>query len=73
MFSMQVEAANTAIDAHLEDLHERKNELRCNGLYGRLSTKLMGDGVTGRFDMGGMLGESQSVSSQLLVRVSQSV
>jgi ectoine hydroxylase-related dioxygenase (phytanoyl-CoA dioxygenase family) len=51
----EVLAANTAIDAHISDLHERKDELRCNNLYGRKSAALDGDGSTGRFDMGGML------------------
>ena len=52
----QVARANAAIDAHMESLHERTGQLRTSGLYGRESTKLAGDGSTGRFDMGGMLG-----------------
>jgi hypothetical protein len=53
----EVEAANTAIDVHIEtELHERTGELRTSGLYGRQSAPLKGDGTTGRFDMGGMLG-----------------
>ena len=48
--------ANAAIDAHLGQLHERTGQLRTSGLYGRESTRLAGDGSTGRFDMGGMLG-----------------
>ena len=51
-----VARANAAIDAHLEELHERTGQLRTSGLYGRESSKLAGDGRTGRFDMGGMLG-----------------
>lgn len=51
----EVTAANVAIDLHTSDLHERTNELRCNDLYGRKSTALDGDGITGRFDMAGML------------------
>ena len=53
----EVEAANNAIDAHIEtELHERTGELRTSGLYGRQSVPLKGDGKTGRFDMGGILG-----------------
>lgn len=51
----EVNAANIAIDSHIADLHERKNELRCNSLYDRKSSALDGDGKTGRFDMAGML------------------
>uniref|UniRef100_A0A7S1Z3A8 Uncharacterized protein n=1 Tax=Ditylum brightwellii TaxID=49249 RepID=A0A7S1Z3A8_9STRA len=53
-----VKAANDAIDKHIKDgfLHERKGKLRTSGLYGRESSALAGDGETGRFDMGGMLG-----------------
>ena len=53
-----VSRANVAVDAHLERLHERKGKLRTSGLYGRESTALAGDGSTGRFDLGGMLGWS---------------
>lgn len=58
LFSKQeVTDANAAIDEHLETgLHERKGLLRTSGLYGRQSVPLQGDGKTGRFDMGGMLG-----------------
>ena len=49
-----VTRANAAVDAH--EMHERKAELRTSGLYGRESAALAGDGATGRFDMGGMLG-----------------
>lgn len=52
---VEVAAANAAVDHHISDLQERKGELRCNSLYGRKSSALDGDGVTGRFDMGGML------------------
>lgn len=48
--------ANTAVDAHLHRLHERKGQLRTSGLYGRESKELAGDGETGRKDLGGMLG-----------------
>lgn len=51
-----VARANAAIDNHLHTLHERSGQLRTSGLYGRDSTRLAGDGTTGRFDMGGMLG-----------------
>ena len=51
-----VARANAAIDAHTETLHERRGQLRTSGLYGRESSALAGDGATGRFDMGGMLG-----------------
>ena len=51
-----VARANTAIDAHLGQLHERTGQLRTSGLYGRASTALAGDGRTGRADLGGMLG-----------------
>ena len=53
-----VQRANAAIDASTEagQLHERAGQLRTSGLYGRESTALAGDGSTGRFDMGGMLG-----------------
>jgi ectoine hydroxylase-related dioxygenase (phytanoyl-CoA dioxygenase family) len=51
-----VAQANAAIDAHLNTLHERRGKLRTSGLYGRESPMLAGDGKTGRFDMGGMLG-----------------
>lgn len=54
--SEQVAAANKAVDVHLHTLHERQGELRTSGLYGRESVHLAGDGKTGRFDMGGMLG-----------------
>jgi len=49
-----IEKVNRLIDNH--ELHERKGALRCSTLYGRDSNHLAGDGVTGRFDMGGMLG-----------------
>lgn len=54
----QVQTANDTIDKYLDSdhLHERKGKLRTSGLYGRESTALAGDGKTGRFDMGGMLG-----------------
>jgi ectoine hydroxylase-related dioxygenase (phytanoyl-CoA dioxygenase family) len=52
---VEVTEINAAIDHHISDLHERKQELRCNSLYGRKSSALDGDGVTGRFDMGGMM------------------
>jgi ectoine hydroxylase-related dioxygenase (phytanoyl-CoA dioxygenase family) len=51
-----VARANAAIDVNEDGLHERTGQLRTSGLYGRESTALAGDGVTGRFDMGGMLG-----------------
>lgn len=51
-----VSRANTAVDAHLDQLHERTGQLRTSGLYGRASTELAGDGSTGRADLGGMLG-----------------
>ena len=51
-----VERANAAVDFHVDRLHERKGKLRTSGLYGRESTKLAGDGSTGRLDLGGMLG-----------------
>lgn len=51
-----VARANAAVDAHMETLHERSGKLRTSGLYGRQSGALTGDGSTGRFDMGGMLG-----------------
>ena len=51
-----VARANTAVDAHLDQLHERTGRLRTSGLYGRASTELAGDGRTGRADLGGMLG-----------------
>jgi hypothetical protein len=51
-----VQRANAAVDAHLHRMHERKDELRTSGLYGRESQELAGDGVTGRIDLGGMLG-----------------
>jgi len=53
-----VARANAAIDHYTSKghLHERKGQLRTSGLYGRQSTPLQGDGTTGRFDMGGMLG-----------------
>ena len=53
-----VQRANAAIDASTAagQLHERSGQLRTSGLYGRESTALAGDGSTGRFDMGGMLG-----------------
>eukprot|EP00941_MAST-03F_sp_MAST-3F-sp1_P005789 g5789.t1 len=53
-----VNRANSAIDERIAagDLHERKGKLRTSGLYGRESGPLQGDGVTGRADMGGMLG-----------------
>lgn len=51
----EVDAANAAIDFHSAQFQERKNNLRCNSLYGRVSSNLDGDGSTGRFDMGGML------------------
>ena len=53
-----VARANTAVDAHLDQLHERTGPLRTSGLYGRASTELTGDGRTGRADLGGMLGWS---------------
>lgn len=49
-------AANAAIDAHMDQLHERTGKLRTSALYGRHSPNLAGDGRTGRSDMGGMLG-----------------
>ena len=53
----EVAAANAAVDAHSDsELHERKGSLRTSALYGRESKDLAGDGATGRFDMGGMLG-----------------
>jgi len=52
----RVKVANEAIDKHMGTLHERKGKLRTSGLYGRQSGPLQGDGETGRFDMGGMLG-----------------
>lgn len=51
----EVDVANAAIDHHSDQFNERKNELRCNTLYGKVSSNLEGDGSTGRFDMGGML------------------
>ena len=51
-----VARANGAIDHHADTLHERTGQLRTSGLYGRESAQLAGDGTTGRFDMGGMLG-----------------
>ncbi len=51
-----VVAANAAIDAHLGRMHERKGQLRTSSLYGRDSAALVGDGNTGRMDLGGMLG-----------------
>lgn len=51
-----VAAANAAVDAHMDTLHERKGPLRTSALYGRKSEALDGDGKTGRSDMGGMLG-----------------
>ena len=51
-----VSRANNAVDAHLDQLHERTGQLRTSGLYGRASTELAGDGSTGRADLGGMLG-----------------
>eukprot|EP00962_Isochrysis_galbana_P028789 scaffold9128_cov126-Isochrysis_galbana.AAC.3 len=51
-----VERANAAIDAHADRMHERVGKLRTSALYGRESTGLKGDGVTGRMDMGGLLG-----------------
>ena len=51
-----VARANAAVDAHMDELHERVGQLRTSGLYGRESARLAGDGQTGRFDMGGMLG-----------------
>ena len=51
-----VSRANNAVDAHLDQLHERTGQLRTSGLYGRASTELAGDGRTGRADLGGMLG-----------------
>lgn len=52
----EVNAANTAIEKRIDQLHERTGKLRCSTLYGRESDNLAGDGKTGRFDMGGMLG-----------------
>eukprot|EP00930_Biecheleria_cincta_P075984 TRINITY_DN63189_c0_g1_i1.p1 TRINITY_DN63189_c0_g1~~TRINITY_DN63189_c0_g1_i1.p1 ORF type:complete len:377 (+),score=58.68 TRINITY_DN63189_c0_g1_i1:27-1133(+) len=52
----EVAAANDAVDAHMDTLHERTGKLRTSGLYGRQSEALAGDGSTGRKDMGGMLG-----------------
>jgi len=53
----EVKLANEAVDAHIEaHLHERTGSLRTSSLYGRDSRALAGDGRTGRFDMGGMLG-----------------
>ena len=51
-----VRRANEAIDVHQDQVHERVGKLRTSGLYGRESTALTGDGVTGRKDVGGMLG-----------------
>ena len=51
-----VARANEAIDAHDDQMHERVGRLRTSALYGRESSALRGDGVTGRKDMGGMLG-----------------
>ena len=56
-FSTEMVArANEAVDANVSQLHERTGKLRTSGLYGRESIALAGDGATGRFDMGGMLG-----------------
>mmetsp|Transcript_57639 Transcript_57639/g.100873 ORF Transcript_57639/g.100873 Transcript_57639/m.100873 type:complete len:362 (+) Transcript_57639:73-1158(+) len=52
----EVAAANSAVEAHMDTLHERTGKLRTSGLYGRQSEALAGDGKTGRKDMGGMLG-----------------
>lgn len=52
----EVADANSAVDAHIDSLHERNGVLRTSGLYGRQSKALSGDGETGRMDMGGMLG-----------------
>ena len=52
----EVKAANDAIDANADKLHERKGQLRTSALYGRESSALAGDGETGRIDGGGMLG-----------------
>ena len=52
----EVKAANEAIDANADKLHERKGQLRTSALYGRESSALAGDGETGRIDGGGMLG-----------------
>lgn len=54
-----VDMANEAVDAHLDSLHERTGKLRTSALYGRESNMLVGDGRTGRKDMGGMLGWAQ--------------
>eukprot|EP00592_Proboscia_alata_P000779 CAMPEP_0194368600 /NCGR_PEP_ID=MMETSP0174-20130528/16793_1 /TAXON_ID=216777 /ORGANISM="Proboscia alata, Strain PI-D3" /LENGTH=385 /DNA_ID=CAMNT_0039145013 /DNA_START=101 /DNA_END=1258 /DNA_ORIENTATION=- len=58
VFSLaEVQSANEAVDHHTPtEMHERKSQLRTSGLYGRESKALAGDGNTGRFDMGGMLG-----------------
>jgi hypothetical protein len=54
----QIDQANCILDSRIDagELHERTGHLRCSNLYGRESTALTGDGITGRFDMGGMLG-----------------
>lgn len=49
----EMAAANAAVDARSEKIIERKGELRLGGEEG---DPLAGDGVTGRADLGGMLG-----------------
>ena len=49
----EIAAANAAIDARTEAIVERKGDLRLGGSKG---DPLAGDGVTGRADLGGMLG-----------------
>ena len=50
----QVSAANKAIDAHIDGMHERTGKLMVANAYGVKGGALKGDG-TGRFDLGGML------------------
>lgn len=52
----EVAAANTAIDAHAADIKERRDSSLRNTKAG---SSLSGDGVTGRLDLGGMLGWPQ--------------
>ena len=50
----EIRSANAAVDARSDAVVERKGDLRLGGAKGE--SALAGDGVTGRKDLGGMLG-----------------
>jgi len=49
----EIDSANTAIDHHIEAMHERSGKLNLSNAYGVKSSSLKGK--RGRFDMGGLL------------------